>query len=100
MQQLSYVATFSFQIFSCIESTPLLVIMEDCLEMIDNIFLSNLLFTPEAIDQQYITVLEVYCLLKQRMLDLKKSWRNVLRISFISHKEQYGNIMCSMFCVF
>ncbi len=76
------------QIFFFVESIPLLVILEDCLEMIDSIFLSDHSSTAEMIDQHYVAALEVYCLLKQRMIDLKKSWRNVLKISFNSHREQ------------
>ena len=52
-----------------------------------NIFFLNYKSGPaktclNGIDEDYVSALELYCLLKQRLLDVKHNWRTVMTVSF------------------
>ena len=47
-----------------------------------------------GLDVEYVCALEMYCLLKQRLLDVKYSWRKVVQGSFADHEKHAGKQQC------
>ena len=42
------------------------------------------------IDEDYVHALEMYCLLKQRLLDVRHKWKNVVKEALSDHGKQAG----------
>ena len=64
--------------------------LEDCLETVDKLLQLSLVPGPEDLDQEYVAALEVSCLLRQREVDIRRSWSNVVKTALAAHKEQAG----------
>ena len=44
----------------------------------------------EGVDGVYVEVLEVYCLLKQRLMDVRHSWRTITITTLTQHGKYAG----------
>ena len=45
------------------------------------------------VDEDYVHVLEIYCLLKQRLLDVKYNWKTVVKDALSDHGRNVGKII-------
>ena len=50
--------------------------------------------TGSEVDEDYVRALEMYCLLKQRLLDIKHNWKTVVQEAFTGHGRHTGNLWC------
>lgn len=75
-----------FQVFHFIEATPLLCVIEGFLNELSIFLMNNESLQAEMgdhnVDDNYVTALELYCLLKQCLLDMKHNWRAVMAVAF------------------
>lgn len=94
------------EVFRFVEAAPLLCVLEDFLVELDKLFVQNesiLAVSRETtasfsgrisggcVDADYVQALEVYCLLRQRLLDIQCSWRSVVTIALLPmHKGFIG----------
>lgn len=46
-----------------------------------------------SVDEQYVHALEIYCLLKQRLLDMRHSWRLVIKEALLDHGQHTGTYL-------
>ena len=76
------------QAFYFVEAAPLLCILEGFLSELDDFFLkSESVAVKEegrCVDEDYVAALELYCLLKQCLLDIKHNWRTVVAVALAS----------------
>ena len=95
------------QAFHFLETTPLLCILDDFLEELDAIFLKHETRSTDPpqdegrgkmsegvrdVDGEYMELLEMYCLLRVRLLDVRHNWGNVTKVALRDHGKYAG--MC------
>ena len=100
---------FLLQVFQNIETTPLLPLLEDFLPQLDSLFLKNESqgsrepeggsheleggsHELEGGDEEYVEVLELYCLLRQRLLDVRYNWGGVAASALAEHGKYAGKV--------
>ena len=74
--------------FHFIEAAPLICILDGCLSELNTFFLNReSQQTKEegrcsSVDEDYVVTLELYCLLKQCLLNIKHNWKAVVTVAF------------------
>lgn len=52
-----------------------------------------------GVDGEYVELLEMYCLLRLRLLDVRHKWGNVTRVALSDHGKYAGVCVCIDHCV-
>ena len=52
-----------------------------------------------GVDGEYVELLETYCLLRLRLLDVRHNWGNVKRVALSDHGKYAGVCVCVCVCV-
>ena len=89
----------SHQAFQFIEAAPLLCVLGGFLSELNAFFLSNESIQREDrssyVDEDYVSALEFYCLLKQYLLDIKHNWGNVMTVALaLPTNVKYASELC------
>ena len=93
------------QVFHFLETAPLLCILDDFLEELDAVFLNHETCSTDppqdegcgkmsegvnGVDGKYMELLELYCLLRVRLLDVRHDWGNVMKVALGDHGKYAG----------